>query len=652
MTEFTTLRINRAAPTIPGLADPSYWLRIEQDQEEDLVTQGEVAEMLDKLYDLDPCIVVEEENPDAEPEEQEAPDQEKLYKTAKEVFGGDLMACQSALAGDYTAVIKVYRSHPDEAYKLVLSAGDVTGTVPTQEERIDTMPVSSATSIELEYPVSGSIAAGWLGAVIGETGIIAAPEIKRRGNLLYWDAQATGTVRAEYTTEYDRVTVDVPGVPSSPGSDVGESQDVKIVAFYHFMVFQGEISKPDEDNTVTAGDLKQLCGYNKSGQLDVLEDDDEPLQEPPEPPKYGCQKDNPDLGVPATYKKLCCEAKAPPFITCLLWTTPNSASGKLEQETIDKYLAINKNTEFIPVTPRGAEGCGTIYYHLRVDRKNCCADVIPLSPHPDNPTSIGAGDVKLMQVLNGRLDDAGMLWRASGGLFFENGLNQIRATRGVNVYAPTENFCAVGTVRVDDGCSVVSMTLDNESPPTALTIPPADRVASPGMEFNITGEGGLPDYHWAVEDGDVTLLGSVGSSALFLAGPDFCGSATITLTDGCAAIATCIVRSTLGYWRYVDADPYTTHCEFPAAAREVADADYNIAGGKYRAHKYDNFQSPCGVGINPCGDGNYIIGLSHESLCAQSGGIWREDKRCYLGESCWISGGHYIDRLQEWVCSE
>ena len=460
MSEFTALRINRTAPAIPGLASPKYWLRMEQDSEADLVTQGEVAEMLDKLYDLDPCIVVEEEQSDVEQGASEPPPIEELYKTAKEVFGGDLMACAKALAGGYTAIIKVYRSHLDEPYKLVLSVGKAVATVPTLEQRIDTIEVSGSSSIELEYPVAGSIAAGWLGPVISEGLIVVAPLIKRQGNLLYWDTSADGTIRVEYITEYDQVTIEVPGVPNFPGSDAGESQDVKVVAFYHMMVFQGEVNAPDDDNSVNKGDLKQLCGYNKTGQMDIVDDEDEaPLPAPPPESEWGCLKRNENLEDFELFEEICCVRPKSTPNACLQWVSPNRGGKGLSKEIQDRYLAINPLTTFHPVTPEGAEGCGKIFYNLKIPQKNCCSEVTNLVFDLEFCVETIARSSSGVVAVTGDSGKRPLSWKVRGkGFWFDADFTK-RETSGMSdstrIFTDSES-CGSAAVYVTDGCSTAS----------------------------------------------------------------------------------------------------------------------------------------------------------------------------------------------------
>jgi len=551
MSGFMSLRIERASDVPDSAVNPSYWLRIEQEREDDLATTGDVAEVADALYDIDPCIVIEDEN-SAEPEEETAagPDEEKLLSAAREVFGDGLLACRRALSGDYTATARLYRSHPAEGYRLVLSAGEVVQTVVASEQLSLNIDIKGDTSVELEYPVDGPFAAGWLGLVIGASGIVEAPEIKRSGNTLYWTESVTGTIRVEFATQYDLITFEIPGIPNSPGSELGMPQDVKLLAFYHMMVFQGDIQAPAGDDTITADYLLRLCGYMEDGGVGTTDDDDDdddegPLPEPPPPPEYGCQRWDDKLASQETYKAICCHYDpTPPPPSCLEWTEPNPGGKSLPQEVIDKYLAINPNTSFHPVAPSGAEGCGTVYYHLRVDRKACCDDIPPLEAHPDNPTSISAGGSVLLKTSGGDGSKVGSwVWTASAALRFVNGSNVIRGGAEQWVFAAS-GACANNMVRLADGCSVLTMPLSGDAVPLEITNCES-MVVAPGGYVVVYHTGGVAPYTYSSD----TLINAGGG--LFYVPLDACGQATVAVSDSCADVATCQVKITVGKWETV-----------------------------------------------------------------------------------------------------
>jgi len=116
-TQITSVTYSSDASEFPS---EEYWLRIEQDKEEDLITVGEVAEVLDALYDLNPCYG-EPTNSEAEPSE--PPTEEKLVEVAKVQL--DLEECRRLKSGMYTALVNIYRSHPNEPYVLYVDVGAI-----------------------------------------------------------------------------------------------------------------------------------------------------------------------------------------------------------------------------------------------------------------------------------------------------------------------------------------------------------------------------------------------------------------------------------------------------------------------------------------------------------------------------------------------
>lgn len=659
MSEYTALRITRSAPAAVGIGPASYWLRIVQEEENDLVTAGEIAELVDELYEIDPCFGGGESGFEPVEEEAEEPTEEDLYRAAKDIFGRDLVGCRTALSGDYTAEIRIYRSHPAEAYRLSLSVGEVVRTVVASERIRESLDIKSAASVDLEYPVVGAIAAGWLGPVIGRSGLIVAPEVKRSGNTLYWSEPVTGTIRVDYMTTVDIVTVEIPGLPLFPGSDTGESQDAKILAFYHMMVFPGEIKKPVEDDTVTTGELRQLCGYNDDGELSDAGDSDAPLPAPPEPPTYGCQEWDDNLADPITYKAKCCEENSKPY-ACLLKTAPNPGGKSISVEEMNRFLAINPRTSFQPVTPPGADGCGTIYYALKSSGKDCCADITPLSPLPTNPDSVAPTASIILEVLDG--NGPLFLWKTGGGLTFD-GKTTIWGGHKVRVTADAD-FCDRSSVSVDDGCSRIVMPIENSNPPLPLTIANKDAlIASPGGMLYLDASGGLTPYNWA-GSGGLTLVHQSGLSAIFAVDDDFCGSGQVTVSDACTRLDAADVRSTLGHWITNGLYPDQFYCEVPWSG-VVVGADGYATYGANRFNVSLDYSTAC-QNNGVCPDGNIIaVGgsvLPPEEYCVPLNAGWEamyQDNCCYQripppqGDGVWsptFGPFHKASSFTIWVC--
>jgi len=453
-----------SGPAAGSLLIDAYWLRIEQEKKDDRITSAEVAELVETLYDIDPCIVAadtgEEERTAVEAKEK--PERKDIYATAKALYGDDLIACRKALTGDYTARLRIYRSHQTEDYRLVLSVGKIIRTVRMTEAVSLTIDIKQQSSVTLDYPVLSNIAAGWLGAVIGTSGTITPPKITASpsGAVLSWGGiTVTGTLRVEFTTGYDLVEVEIPGVPYYPGSPAGKSQDARCLAFYHFMIFKGEIEPPPEDETVSNGVLRQLCGYDDSGDLGEVIPPETPEDDPENQPQYGCIDWAPGLAEPSTFKELCCVDNSSPY-ACMTRTERNPGGKEISQEDIEKYTR-KPHTEFIPVQPDDPRGCGTIYWRLRVDPKHCCDEVEPLAwDYEANPDILPHGQHVTLFVLDGK---SPYTWRTSNAhTRFSNNQQTIVTAHGEVVLYADDDLCGGTMVTVSDGCTKVGEALRSD----------------------------------------------------------------------------------------------------------------------------------------------------------------------------------------------
>jgi len=428
-----------------------YWLRIEQVTEEAAITTEEASTLVDSLYDINPCI---EET--AESTEETEVTQEKLYSTAVDVFGDDLEACRSELAGDYVAEVKVWQSHLLESYKLELSAGEVIETVRVFENLSLDLDVKGQSSIDLEYPVASTIAVAWIGAVLGAE---TSPEITLTGTVLSWGTLMTGTIRVEFTTAYDLVTVSVPGIPEFEGAEVGDTQSVKILGFFHRMVFIGEISPPEDDTTVTNGALVQLCGYLSSGELGEVEPPAEPTAE--EIPKYGCIDSRALWTNSSFYEEKCCVAGT--HDGCVIRTERNPGGVEISEEDIEKYT-LQKDildfgpdpvTEFIPVSPTDPKGCGTIYWNTVLTSLSCCDIAEPIVWDDESTPDILPADESIWIYVTGGIAPYTFKTSSNGTWFPDGRKTWVTDVPHAQLHAgPT--FCGLTAVSVSDGCSSVS----------------------------------------------------------------------------------------------------------------------------------------------------------------------------------------------------
>lgn len=585
MAGIQTIDLTLVSPLAAGAVptDP-WWLRIDQEKEDDRATTAEVAELVDTLYDLNPCVETEETGAPAT--EKAEPTPTDLLAASKKAYAkagqrtADLAACKQGMEGNYTAQLKIVRSHQSEGYRLVfgVAAGKVKieSTIVTNEEIDTVIDIAGASEYTLEFPVAAAFHASWQGSVSGDKGSISPPPvIKRLGNTLFWDGgSVTGSIRVVYQTIYDLVTVSVPGKPKFAGATVGDPQDATVLAFFHRLIFSGQVSPPPTDDSADQATLGELCDWSDSET--PPDDDPEPPEPPPvDGPKIGCLTPDQRLANPAYYEQKCCTP--PPFGLPDCAVSAASKPGKgLDPAVMAQIIAGHDGpVEFIAVGP-GPQGCGRIFTRQRVQPKSCCDEVVPMSPRSDNPTSISPGGAVILHVLDGR-ENVEWLWMASGGLLFANNQSSIiTLSRDVYVYAPVEGFCASAVVLVDDGCTVLNLPLENLGV-EVLEIQDLGGPVAPGSSFWLEAIGGLSPFYWSPE-GDLSLISGQGlRSALFSAAEEFCGSATVQVSDGCTAMASTVVRSTAGHWEPIlnpaDTNGYWCDCDEAAGPPEQLPSD-------------------------------------------------------------------------------
>lgn len=433
-----------------GIPVDKDWLWMEQIVGDDKASINDIAELVDTLYDIDPCI----ETKGAPPAEEE-PTTEDLVAAAAAVF--DLEECNRRKSGTYLARVKIVRSKIERPYTLRMNVGKVIKTEIVSEQRFDNYDIKEESYIQLKYPIvnQNDIRVSWLGPVYSRSG--GSPQIKLIGNTAFWGESVTGSFRIEYATQYEIVTIEVPGIPNYIGSELGDPQEANLLAFYLYLVYPLTISPPDysgEDEDT----LAEICGWSGGSQLDQPEEP-EPIPEPPPPPEYGCIIESLRLGDPYYYFEQCCEW--PSGINpnrCDTRTEPNPGGKTLPQETIDKLTNEWPGPiEFIGVGPDGPDGCGKIYYEQKVNRRPCCDEVEPMAWDSDFSVEILApGTRGIVGVIGGRPPYS---WSIRGTGFALNAEGTIRD--GVSndsriwVYAGPD-ACGTAQITVDDGCSVVS----------------------------------------------------------------------------------------------------------------------------------------------------------------------------------------------------
>jgi len=582
MTQQHQLIARYASPQSGNYTGNEFWLRIEQELTDDRLTLGTAAEIIDAAYNVNPCETSEEKTSDEIRARNDSVSQQSISEFLASVASkANVAECARRSTGDYSAVLRVIRSHLGEDYELKLSVGIVASNIRVEEKITLTINVKEQKSLVLDYPVPqkynedgdlvppiwpGSVK--WLGSVFSEKdGPIPQPPISGHLNSLSWPVQCTGTIIATYRTFYDLVTVEIPGIPGTDGATVGSSQNSMARAFYKHQVYEKEISMVVADGDADQATLAEVCGWGNlggdggttgdlSGGSESESDSDSITDGDSGAEKLGCLQTNHNLADSQFYLETCCTPPNRLLTDCAQYATAKPIK-PMDQSIMDQIRAnYNGVVNFVAIGP-GPEGCGRLIVSQSIQAKQCCDDVVPMEPHPDNPTSISPGNTVQMAVIYGR-DNVRYYWRAGGGLKFENGFTEIWAGKEVGVTAPSDGFCEQGTIQVEDGCSQVTMRLDNANY-TPLSLPDVPPVA-PGATFFVTAVGGLLPLNWGA-GGSLTLITANGlRTAGFKADDDFCGTSNISASDDCMETAEVDVRSTDGYWEYI---PWPDLCVLP-----------------------------------------------------------------------------------------
>jgi len=616
-----------------------YWLVMEQvGVEDDVATVAEVATAIDALYDLDPCVddsalVGGEAVQTDEEGSVEAPVEQVDYWA----YINGLLSISDCDEEDFrTEQVKVYRSHLDEPYKLVITGGEQTEIV--QEEGTETVTVSvSGSSVSLDRVIS--LASYAWSTVRDLTGaIVAPPAISVSGDGLVFAYPVVALLQLTYSTGYDLVTLEI------PNQDDGSPGECSLLAFYHGAAYALDLDEPETDDSVsTVANL--LCPESYSGGL--LEISGEPYCYERVTNYYKCACSRswapeydvvtevavicPDdirhdgrycLGYRSSlagfvdcgeydaalssvdfYNAACCtRLDSAPQLCRDRYTVYRGTQGVEygTQHYIDLY---GPGVRFEPVGPSDGV-CGELHVEITVNNLACCEDVVALSPDPGNPVEIAPGDGEWMRVDNGRdsnIDE--WIWTASGGLTFVNGMASIVGGRKQQVFAPV-SFCEGSFVEVDDSCSVLTMALKN-SVPSPLSIPGADRVVAPEGFVYVSADGGVAPYFWAGSGGLALISGQGLSNATFEAAADFCGTGTVTVSDSCTSVATAGIRSTEGHWTQ---DPaYTVgvqYCE--AFGGETSEGGVLTGNGRECHVGITSGNDDCGGNTGVCEPGNLI----------------------------------------------
>jgi hypothetical protein len=482
-----------------GGIDP-WWIRLEQEGlPDDTATLTDAAELLNTLYNLDPCT---EEEPEAT-EEVPDPPAEAVDETIEITV--DQVACRFDADYNVDVVIRVIRSHQTEPYRLALQGGELVTTETVREVITVNVPVDNTSSVTLEYPVIDGFSASWRGAVYTETGSIPAPPLTRICNTLTFGIDvASGNLTATYLTEYDRCTVTILGTMTSnlnrpEGIEMGPGE-CRALAFFHGLVEELELETPKAADTIgscttrwTAApiyyDIECYREVTISTRCECSDDEvssrtyEESVTCPEHvtrcpgiatecrhlvgsitvPEYVQCEGDNETTGrpgminslsTPEYYEAVCCKKPTFTLPQCSEKKSTHKGGLPLKGGAGQYYSIYGPKLRIVPVSPPGGI-CGNWTIRQEILSSNCCDGVEPLAWDTSvSPEVMSPNSVVTIAVTGGR---GPYTWTVIGEKFqFRNGSTLIEtALPEVNFHALV-GACGMADIAVTDGCSTVT----------------------------------------------------------------------------------------------------------------------------------------------------------------------------------------------------
>lgn len=467
----------------PAAPVDPYWVRIQQ---EDLADQ--TATVADAAALLDALYRIE---PCADG--QSTP--ELVSDLAEAVAETEILAyCGQEQDGSVEVELDVIRSHLAEPYRLRLQGGEVVKTVEVAERVTVRMEIGA--TVTLDYPVV--------------SGFACDPEpLARVGNTLSFAADHVGRgLTATYLSRWDRVTVKVLGVDGKAGS-------CRALAFHHGLVADVELQVPDADEVD-----RLLCPATR-WEID-----------------WGNQEVTCYQDVTVIRQCNCSETEVDRYTYQQVVPCPNPEMRCPGAESRCMHLVGSKAvTEWvecqgdnaIPGRPGATYAVSSPEYYRRM----CCQDP---------PWSLPQCEVK-HTTYQGELDiqPGRQYWR---DLYGDH-------ARFVPV-PPPGGICGewiirqvIGGTNCCEGVPVLvwdtSVSPEVMSPNSAVII-----GVTGGVPFSLTWE--VSGHGFQFQNGSTKITSGPTQQRIRLSAlPIACGSAVITVSDGCST-ATGFIRSTSGRW--------------------------------------------------------------------------------------------------------
>lgn len=488
----------------------AYWLTIRQAAGlDDFVSLAEAADLIDQVYDRNPCRPENEDEPEDEPvddgAENEPPIEEPDFWELIHAWMADSASCTTEDDGSYECTIQVAKSHRNEPYKLVLDNGKVTQTTRHSEQVTATVAVDDSSSRTLELPIISDLVGQWDGPVYDAHGRCAPPELTVLGSTINFGKRITGALRLRYATEYDLVTIQVHGADQDQTGDQeglgvsGSSSAVqpgqcRVLAFYHDTVTEHDVEPPELDELAEDASATNLCGGSDrfdpdqpgatcyelitaqkkcrcSGAVASSETYEASVDCPEgiHPGRHlmgsrtitsgyvSCPEEEGEEGSVSDaeyYEKICCVQPERVLPICRKITSAYAGGKSLDPAT----MALYPGAVFVAVGPKDGL-CGRQTVTWQVNRLNCCEGVPSLAwDDGRSATIMTRNDADMVFIID---DDFSLpvKWTVRGqGFWLDAGRTRKTVTEvGISQWIYTDNTaCGMAVVEVTNGCSTAS----------------------------------------------------------------------------------------------------------------------------------------------------------------------------------------------------
>lgn len=651
--------------------EESRWIRLEQTQATlpGPPSLGGTAEMLDRVYGIDPCEEGLGGGGEAAGDDPSAEDVEESLALLLDDAG----LCRQ---GHWLAAVNVYRTHEQPGYELRSETATVETVALVEESHQQVVDVDGPL-IALERPYAGSL-----------TGIPAGVNWEVRGGTVNLDRPVRDRLTLRYQTKYERVTLRVPTRQTDGGE---EYEPAAVVAFWGDMAAECALEPPepesDEDREAREDICRKLrpepsepgdcwkivrhyyrceCSNSRTGEWE--ERVPAPCDGSPAGAGVGVEEsfdgyidcgERDDVHDPEFYKQRCCEYPPTPLPRCREMRRVYRGGHEIESGPEHWKNIYGENVILHPVLPEGGV-CGDEITRWNVPQKNCCDGITPLWPDPDNPENIWPDGSYRIEVHDGK--EGELTWKGTGGLkFVDSGTDTYRTVSRAVLVKADSSVCPHPVITVNDGCDPLIMQFEgpDAEPPTL----PDDMAIQPDTRFSVQVlSGGVKPFRWSVSGVELLGWSADGSEAyLRTRGRDDWCTATVEVIDVCGQSASMtIMNAATGRWVELERgtfDPCVSPC---GELFQPAQAFPTVCTGQPISRESKpkcGYQGEFYIGSNGasvCGANNWLM-EGDEAFCRMHCPCW--DRRAtYREGECVMNGqvairyGARIWRLRKWTC--